>query len=51
MEKSSRYVMAKVQDCGLEISELELHSLCYIHFQTNILGNVWTSLYSQLKVK
>ena len=30
--------MAKVLDCGLEVSEFELQSGYYIHFQINSLG-------------
>ena len=28
----------KVLDCSLEINEFELQLLCYVHFQTNVLG-------------
>ena len=32
-------LMAKLLDCGLKVSELELQSRYYIHFQTNTLWN------------
>ena len=44
-----RGIMVKVMDCGIVISEFELHSRYY--FLTNTSGKVWTSLYSQLWVK
>ena len=30
--------MAKVLDCGLDVSEFELQSQYYVHFRTNTLG-------------
>ena len=35
--RSPHGVMAKVLNCGLEVSEFELQSLCCVHFQTNTL--------------
>ena len=37
-------IIAKVQDAGLEISEIELQSCYYIHFQTNTLGKGMNTL-------
>ena len=34
-------VMAKMLDCGLEVSDFELQSRYYVHFQTQ-LEKVWT---------
>ena len=34
----STNAMAKVLNCGLEVSEFELQSLCYYHFRINPLG-------------
>ena len=34
MKRSSHGIMAKVLDCGLEVSEFKLHSHNYIYFQT-----------------
>ena len=31
-------VMVKAMDCGIGVSEFELQSCYYVHFQTNILG-------------
>ena len=33
--KCTRGVVANVQDCDITVSEFELHSRYYIHFQTN----------------
>ena len=34
----SRGVMFKAMDCGIVVSEFELQSRYYIHFQTNTFG-------------
>ena len=36
--RSPNDVMEKVLDCDLKVSEFELQSHYYIHFQMNILG-------------
>ena len=41
---SSRWVMAKVLDCGFVISEFELQSCYYIHFWIKALWKVMNSL-------
>ena len=33
-----RGVMVKAMDCGIEVSEIELHLHNYVHFWTNTLG-------------
>ena len=33
-----RGVMVKAMDCGIVVSEFELQSRYYVHFQTNVLG-------------
>ena len=38
LQGSSHGVMAKVLDCGIEISEFDLQSCCYAHFLINTLG-------------
>ena len=40
--------MAKMQDCGLEISDFELLSPHYIHFQTDTLGKDMNHLISPI---
>ena len=39
-------MMAKVLDCGLEVSKFKLQLCYYIHFQTNTLGKGKYSLIS-----
>ena len=40
-----RCVMGKVLNCGLEVSEFERQTCCYVHFRTNTpLGKAWTHL-------
>ena len=34
--------MDKVLDCELKVSKFKLQLHYYVHFQTNILGKVWT---------
>ena len=36
--------MVKEMDCGIVISEFELHSLYYVHFRTNSLGKAMNPL-------
>ena len=48
-EKKNRWgsrggVMSKVLACGREISEFELQSHYYVHFQTNILEKVMNTI-------
>ena len=42
--ESLHCVTAKVLDCGLEVSEFELQSCCYVHFQTNTFGKAMNPL-------
>ena len=39
-------VMAKVLECGLEISEFQLQSCYYVHFRTNILEKAMDPLFT-----
>ena len=40
--------MAKVQNCSLEVSKFELQSTYYVHFQTNIMGEMYEPSYPHL---
>ena len=42
--RCSRGVMVKAMDCGIVVSEFELQSRYYIHFQTNTLGKGMNAL-------
>ena len=44
-------VMIKAMDCRIVISEFELHSRYYIHFQTNALGKGMNSFILPVKGK
>ena len=37
-------VMAKVLDCGLQVSEFELQSHCHVHIRTNALEEMYEPL-------
>ena len=41
--------MFKALDCGIGVSQFELHSRNYIHFQTNTQGKGMKSLILQAK--
>ena len=45
----ARDVMANVVDYGLEVSEFELYSRCYIYFWTIALGKGMNPLISPVK--
>ena len=55
LRKSPRDVMAKMMDCGHEVSEFELHSRYYGHFRTNNIEikyelNITTALLPQRRL-
>ena len=47
-QRNSCCVVANVLDCDLKISEFDLQSHTNVHFRTNTLGKIWTSLSLQL---
>ena len=46
--RSPRGIMAKVLDCGLEVSGFQLQSSYYVHFRTNDLSKDMKLLIPQL---